>query len=466
MSKYNTWKLYETLGLKKENNPSQAEIKKAYRQMALKWHPDSFDRGNSSAKTKEEAEEKFKKINHAHETLSDPDKKREYDLYGDEGKENSSNSYSYEYKDYSYSSYNFDWDKWKRENDAWWNEYYKDQKERREKWDKEDRERDAKWLKEKQDSAISYLIKELLRKNVPAQKLNAQLGVSDWRTKITEITDKWNVNSIKWDINDIIDLLSREFTCESCGKTRNDLYYPSKLDGKNFCDWDCKEVYRKKNSKDESFKKSEDLKGPGGEKSEIYDKEKEICENCFKKYPAYEKRAGENLCAGCQRTKENKELKNEVKKLREYLDKKLGNGEQTVSKNRFGGKTTTKIKKNPIGELIEWVRKEGITNIRLDLNSNQLVIEFSNNNSKTLNNNELSPEQKELRNFFIQNPDKRNVSRSEIEEMGGENIEGQNLKTKNDNNKLVTGLIVAGVILMVVVVIGVVIYKNNRKKNY
>jgi len=34
-------------------------------------------------------------------------------------------------------------------------------------------------LKERQDDAIDYLVKELLRKNVPAQKLNAQLGVSD-----------------------------------------------------------------------------------------------------------------------------------------------------------------------------------------------------------------------------------------------------------------------------------------------
>jgi len=40
MSTYTTYKLYEILGLKKENDPSEGEIKKAYRKMALKYHPD------------------------------------------------------------------------------------------------------------------------------------------------------------------------------------------------------------------------------------------------------------------------------------------------------------------------------------------------------------------------------------------------------------------------------------------
>src|SRR3954467_15556232 len=106
MAKQKIYKLYEILELKKENNPSPEEIKKAYRKMALKYHPDSFDYGRSPAKTKEEAEEKFKEISHAYETLSDPAKRREYDLYGDEGNDNNSNSY--EYKNYSYSSYSFD----------------------------------------------------------------------------------------------------------------------------------------------------------------------------------------------------------------------------------------------------------------------------------------------------------------------------------------------------------------------
>jgi DnaJ-class molecular chaperone len=49
------------------------EIKKSYRQLSMKWHPDK-NLGNP------EATSQFQKINDAYETLSDPDKKREYDL--------------------------------------------------------------------------------------------------------------------------------------------------------------------------------------------------------------------------------------------------------------------------------------------------------------------------------------------------------------------------------------------------
>lgn len=53
----------------------QDEIKKAYKKMALKWHPDRVqDEGK-----KKEAEERFKKIGEAYEVLSDPQKKAFYD---------------------------------------------------------------------------------------------------------------------------------------------------------------------------------------------------------------------------------------------------------------------------------------------------------------------------------------------------------------------------------------------------
>ena len=63
---------YEVLGIKK--NASADEIKRAYRKMAKKYHPDV----NKSA----DAEEKFKEVNEAYEVLSDPDKKAAYDRYG------------------------------------------------------------------------------------------------------------------------------------------------------------------------------------------------------------------------------------------------------------------------------------------------------------------------------------------------------------------------------------------------
>ena len=65
---------YEILGIKKD--ATEAEIKKAYRKLALKWHPDK------NPNNREEAEEKFKKINEAYSVLSDKNKRNQYDHGG------------------------------------------------------------------------------------------------------------------------------------------------------------------------------------------------------------------------------------------------------------------------------------------------------------------------------------------------------------------------------------------------
>ncbi|RUM55791.1 MAG: J domain-containing protein [Nautilia sp.] len=65
--------LYETLGI--SENATQAEIKKAYRKLARKYHPDICK--------KPECEEKFKEINAAYEVLSDEEKRKQYDQFGD-----------------------------------------------------------------------------------------------------------------------------------------------------------------------------------------------------------------------------------------------------------------------------------------------------------------------------------------------------------------------------------------------
>lgn len=79
---------YETLEI--EKTATDDEIKKAYRRLALKWHPDK------NLSNKKHAEEKFKLISEAYEVLSDKDKRRKYDRMGRAGLSNGhgSNTYS------------------------------------------------------------------------------------------------------------------------------------------------------------------------------------------------------------------------------------------------------------------------------------------------------------------------------------------------------------------------------------
>src|SRR5919206_5268783 len=65
--------LYESLGVSK--NASQDEIKKAYRKLVREFHPDK-NPGD------EAAEARFKEVQNAYDTLSDPDKRKQYDRFG------------------------------------------------------------------------------------------------------------------------------------------------------------------------------------------------------------------------------------------------------------------------------------------------------------------------------------------------------------------------------------------------
>ncbi|KAL9454684.1 hypothetical protein AB3S75_010145 [Citrus x aurantiifolia] len=68
---------YKILGV--DRNAKDDDLKKAYRKLAMKWHPDK------NPNNKKDAETKFKQISEAYEVLSDPQKRAVYDQYGEEG---------------------------------------------------------------------------------------------------------------------------------------------------------------------------------------------------------------------------------------------------------------------------------------------------------------------------------------------------------------------------------------------
>ncbi|SCU90329.1 LADA_0F03312g1_1 [Lachancea dasiensis] len=84
---------YSTLGL--TSDASQEDIKKAYRRLALQHHPDKV----SDESLREESEVKFKEVAAAYEILSDPEKRHNYDTYGD------ANGYENDYQDGDFASF-------------------------------------------------------------------------------------------------------------------------------------------------------------------------------------------------------------------------------------------------------------------------------------------------------------------------------------------------------------------------
>ena len=80
---------YEILGVPK--NASEDDIKKAYRKLAMKFHPDR-NQGDGA----KQAEEKFKEAAEAYDVISDPQKRAQYDRFGHAGVNNGSGGGGYQ----------------------------------------------------------------------------------------------------------------------------------------------------------------------------------------------------------------------------------------------------------------------------------------------------------------------------------------------------------------------------------
>lgn len=121
-------------------------------------------------------------------------------------------------------------------------------------------------------------------------------------------------------------------------------------------------------------------------------------------------------------------------------------------------KWITVKRKNPFAELLKLMEREGITNISLDPDNRKLVLEYGKNNSKTIEDNDLTAEQREIKNFF-QQTGKTSLSQNEARERA------EAEEKSNSDNKWVKPLVIGGIIVVVITFIGIIIYKN-KKKSY
>ncbi len=85
---------YEILGVSRD--ASQEEIKRRFRELALKYHPDR------NPDRRKWAEEKFKEISEAYEVLSDPEKRRLYDMYGHQGLQGAFSGPEFSWQDFTH----------------------------------------------------------------------------------------------------------------------------------------------------------------------------------------------------------------------------------------------------------------------------------------------------------------------------------------------------------------------------
>ena len=121
-------------------------------------------------------------------------------------------------------------------------------------------------------------------------------------------------------------------------------------------------------------------------------------------------------------------------------------------------------KKNALSKLLNWMKKKGITNISLDPDSNKLKIEYNGSRTETLEDSKLTNEQREIKEFFQQNPDiKQSLNQKELEKKVAA-MEGTNTKDNKGGNGWVVPVVI-GMGAVILILIGVIIYKS-KKKSY
>ncbi|CAG8465234.1 10488_t:CDS:2 [Gigaspora margarita] len=196
-----------------------------------------------------------------------------------------------------------------------------------------------------------------------------------------------------------------------------------------------------------------------------------------KVYKKFDFESEKYICCGRkeEETKKLVEAKNylekvkvqEIKNIKKYLErakvkleqleKNNQNFEQEINGTTIKDADDSQFVKD-ISEITNRVEKDiqkGITNISLDPDSGKLVVEYGKNNSKVIEDNNLTSEQKEIKEFF-QQTGKKSLSREQVkEEAGG--------KDKNSDNKWLGSVVGIGIAVLVIGFIGIVIYKNKKK---
>lgn len=112
---------------------------------------------------------------------------------------------------------------------------------------------------------------ELSLKSVSDSQLNTKLGVSDWRERINQATDDMEAWSRKFEMENLVEKLAREYTCARCGALK-DNYLPWEKEGKKYCSLECKDGKDKKENeelKKEIWKIKRELKGLGNSVEEL-----------------------------------------------------------------------------------------------------------------------------------------------------------------------------------------------------